>query len=100
MGCYIVQINGGVEMGFEVKEVQTTPNPNALKFVLDRVIAPQPSSFFKAEAAVHHPLASKLFEISGVTSLLLLGDFVTVNKQPQAKWSAITKNVKRVLSEA
>ena len=101
MGCYIVQINGGVgEMGFEVKEVQATPNPNALKFVLDRVIAPQPISFFTAEAAASHPLASRLFEISGVTSLLLLGDFVTVNKQPQAKWSAISKKVKRVLSEA
>ena len=100
MGCYIVQLNGGVEMGFEVIEVQATPNPNALKFVLDRAIAPQPISFFNAEAAAAHPMASKLFEISGVTSLLLLGDFVTVNKQPQAKWSTITKKVKRVLSEA
>ena len=87
-------------MGFEVIEVQATPNPNARKFMLDRVISPQPISFFKAEAAVGHPLAAKLFEIGGVTSLLLLGDFVTVNKQPQAKWSAITKKVKRVLSEA
>ena len=87
-------------MGFEVKEVQATPNPNALKFVLDRVISQQPTSFFKAEAAAAHPVAARLFEIPGVTSLLLLGDFVTVNKQPQAKWSQITKKVKRVLSEA
>lgn len=100
LGCYILQINGGVEMGFEVKEVQATPNPNALKFVLDRVIAQQPTSFFKAEAATGHPLAAKLFEITGVTSVLLLGDFVTVNKQPQAKWSAISKKVRRVLAEA
>ena len=87
-------------MGFEVKEVQPTPNPNARKFMLDRVISPQPISFFKAEAAAGHPVAARLFEIAGVTSLLLLGDFVTVNKQPQAKWSAITRKVRKILAEA
>jgi NFU1 iron-sulfur cluster scaffold homolog, mitochondrial len=87
-------------MGFEVKEVQSTPNPNALKFVLDRAIAPQPISFFKAESAAAHSLAARLFKIGGVASLLLLGDFVTVNKQPQAKWSAITKKVRKILAEA
>ena len=85
-------------MGFRVNEVQATPNPNAAKFMLDRAISDQPASFFNAGAAKDHPIASRLFEIPGVTSLLLLGDFVTVNKQADAKWSAIKPQVKKVLA--
>jgi hypothetical protein len=86
------------EMGFEVTEVQQTPNPNAAKFMLDREVAPQPTSFFNAAQADGHPLAKKLFAIPGVTSLLLLGDFVTVNKDADTPWKEITTGVKRVLA--
>ena len=87
-------------MSFEILEVQPTPNPNALKFVLNRAIAEQPTSFFNSESAKSHPVASALFSIPGVTSVLLLGDFVTVNKRPDVKWNAITPRVKAILSNA
>ena len=85
-------------MPFSVVEVQPTPNPNALKFVLDRPISPQPTSFFNAEAAANHPVASRLFGIEGVSSLLLLGDFVTVNKSADANWPSIRERVRQVLA--
>jgi hypothetical protein len=85
-------------MPFEVIDVQPTPNPNALKFVLNRAIVDQPASFFNAEAASGHPIASKLFAIGGVTSVLLLSDFVTVNKSNDVKWGPITSAVKKVLA--
>ena len=88
-----------VSMGFIVSQVEPTPNPNAAKFVLDRPVSDQPISFFNAAAAEGHPLAKKLFAIEGVTSLLLLGDFITVNKAPQAQWKEITKSVKQVLAQ-
>ena len=87
-------------MAFSVVEVQPTPNPNALKFMLDRPITEQPTSFFNASAADDHPIASRLFAIPGVSSLLLLGDFVTVNKSPDASWPAIKTRVRQVLAEA
>jgi hypothetical protein len=87
-------------MPFKVQEVQPTPNPNAAKFVLDRPIVEQPTSFFNAAAATGHPLAEQLFAIPGVSSLLLLGDFITVNKTPDAKWGEITPRVKAILSKA
>jgi hypothetical protein len=87
-------------MGFVVAEVQPTPNPNAAKFVLDRTVADQPASFFNADAAKGHPLAEQLFRVTGVSSLLLLGDFITVNKRPEANWAEITRKVKRILAEA
>jgi hypothetical protein len=85
-------------MGFKVSEVEPTPNPNAAKFVLDRPISDQPISFFNAPAADGHPLARKLFAIDGVASLLLLGDFITVNKSPEAQWKDVTRRVKQVLA--
>ncbi len=87
-------------MSFSVSEVQPTPNPNAMKYVLDRPVSEQPTSFFNATSAGDHPLASKLFEIDGVTSLLLLGDFITVNKRPDVAWTGLTKAVKKVLKSA
>ena len=87
-------------MPFTVTEVQTTPNPNAAKFVLDRPIVPQPTSFFNAAAASDDPIASRLFDIDGVTSVLMLGDFVTINKKPEVKWNAITERVQEVLQNA
>lgn len=84
-------------MSFSVVEIQPTPNPNALKFLLDGEIATQPTSFFDAESANGHPIASRLFAIPGVSSLLLLGDFVTVNKSADANWPQIRERVKQVL---
>ena len=85
-------------MGFRVLEIQPTPNPNAAKFILDREIAQRPTSFLTAASADGHPLASRLFSVSGVTSVLLLGDFITVNKTPVARWDDVVAGVQAVLS--
>jgi NFU1 iron-sulfur cluster scaffold homolog, mitochondrial len=85
-------------MPLTVTEVQPTPNPNALKFVLDRHITQERLSFVDSQGAKDHPLATRLFEIGGVKSLLLLGDFVTVVKSPAVKWGSITAKVKKVLA--
>jgi len=84
-------------MPFRVLEIQPTPNPNAAKFVLDQPVSEQPTSFFNAGAAKGHALAEQLFAIPGVSSLLLLGDFITVNKTPDAHWGEISPRVKAIL---
>ena len=81
-------------------EIQPTPNPNALKFVLDRQVSQQPMSFFNADAATDFPLAKRLFEIAGVSSLLLLGDFITINKSPDGDWDDIKNQARQVLKDA
>jgi len=85
-------------MPFKVLDIQPTPNPNAAKFILDAPISQQPTSFFNAEAAKDHPVASQLFAIPGVTSILLLGDFVTINKRADVRWNQITDKVADVLA--
>jgi len=89
-----------ISMAFKVLEIQPTPNPNAAKFVLDQPCCEAPTSFFSAEAGKQHELAKKLFAIPGVSSLLLLGDFITVNKTPDVRWEEITDAVRCVLETA
>jgi len=84
-------------MPYRVIEVQSTPNPNAAKFILDRSVSDQPTSFFTAESAKGHPLAQRLFGIQGVSSLLLLGDFITINKNADGDWKKITRLAKEAL---
>jgi hypothetical protein len=86
-------------MAFVVIEVQQTPNPNAVKFVLDRPISEGTVSFLSAEQGQDHPVARRLFAIPGVSSLLLLGDFITVNKAAEAAWPAIKRRVQQVLAD-
>ena len=86
-------------MPFVVRDIQQTPNPNARKFILDRTIAEAATSFLNPAQGKEHPIASQLFEIAGVTSVLLLGDFVTVNKVAEAKWPVIVKRVRKILEE-
>jgi hypothetical protein len=87
-------------MAFIVKAFEETPNPNAIKCLLDRPISDRPRSFLNAAAAEHDALARRLFREAGATSVLMNGDWVTVNKLPDAEWSSVKRAVKRILAEA
>ena len=65
----------------------------------DRPISEQPVSFLTAEQAGGHAIAEQLFAIPGVISVLMLADFVAVNKDATASWPAIKRRVKQVLSK-
>ena len=84
----------------KVVRAEPTPNPNALKFVLDRPLTDRTMSFLTPAAGVGHPLAEQLFAVSGVVGLLFVADFVTVNKAAEAKWSTVRAKVKRILESA
>lgn len=87
-------------MAAKVLSVDETPNPNARKFVLDRVISEAPLSFFNAAAGEKHELAKALFAVPEVGSVLILKDFVTVNKKPTGVWGKITPRVKKILEDS
>ena len=82
----------------KVIEAQPTPNPNAIKLLLDGPITERPQSFFNADAAKGHPLGEALFTIAGVAGVLLLNDFVTISKTPDAAWKDVTPKVKKLLA--
>lgn len=88
-------------MGYHIVRFDDTPNPNAIKCALDRnIVSPgQPSRSFRSAAEAHaDPLATALFEIPGVTSVLFCADWVTVCKAPDAQWRPIKAGVKKALA--
>lgn len=87
-------------MSLKVTEIQPTPNPNAVKFLMSGEISDRPVSFLSAAEGRDHPIASQLFSIDGVTSVLLLGDFVTVNKNHDADWGKIRQKVREILEKS
>ena len=82
--------------------VQGTPNPNAAKFDVDRTLTEGGSSrsYFDSAAAADDSLASALFEIDGVVSLLIAEDFITVTKADSASWEALVPQIEAVIKEA
>lgn len=87
-------------MGYKVVRFQETPNPNALKCVLDRPPPGHPKSYFNADQATGDPLGSALFGIGGVTNVLIGNGWITVNKAGEASWKTIRAGVERVLRDA
>jgi Fe-S cluster biogenesis protein NfuA len=70
---------------------ERTPNPNSVKWVLDRPIAGagRVLNFAQRPDADAAPLASALFDVNGVTGVLLGADFVTVSKGPDVDWAEL-----------
>jgi hypothetical protein len=77
--------------------VQSTPNPNALKFILPEVQFDRPLSFPSAEAAADHPLARRIFALGRVYNVFMVRDFVTVNKLPDIPWEPLRDEIAAVL---
>ncbi|MFK7959477.1 MAG: NifU N-terminal domain-containing protein [Phycisphaerales bacterium] len=87
-------------MPWTVTEFEDTPNPNAMKCWLDAPISDGPQSFRDAASAAAHPVVAALFDRAGVTCVLLLGNWLTVNKPPSARWPKVKTAVKAVLADA
>lgn len=62
-------------------QTEATPNPATLKFLPGKaVLGTGTREYRDAEAAAQSPLASRLFEIDGVTGVFLGSDFISVTK--------------------
>ncbi|MGP1346564.1 MAG: NifU N-terminal domain-containing protein [Phycisphaerales bacterium] len=79
---------------------EDTPNPNALKCILDATVARAPASFRTPEDARDHPLAAEIFRIPGITNVFLLNDWLTINRTPGATWTPIKRALERALRDA
>jgi len=79
---------------------ESTPNPNSVKFSLNRVVTSQGSeSYDNLEEATNSPLAKRLLEVKGVKSLFFLQNFVTVIKDPANGWDEIVPQAKAILKD-
>jgi hypothetical protein len=67
-----------------------TPNPNAVKFTLDRQVTDKRSETFRAGSdPADSPLGAKIFALDGVTNVFLTANFVSVTKAPDVDWDEL-----------
>ena len=75
-------------------QTEDTPNPDTLKFIPGTAILNKGTSDFpNLEAANASPLASRLFEIDGVSRVFLATDFISVTKQTELDWNHLKPSI-------
>ncbi len=79
--------------------VQGTPNPNAAKFTLNRIVATQGKTY-RVGDSVETEWTKQLLGIAGVTQVFALNNFISVNKAPEADWTTIGPQIEQVLRKA
>ena len=80
--------------------IQPTPNPNALKFVLDRPVKMTGNSTYTTPSQCgENKLALHLFSIRGVDQLHFFDNMITVTKFNYEEWEEIEDKIKKSLEE-
>jgi Fe-S cluster biogenesis protein NfuA len=75
-----------------IEDVELTPNPQALKFILnEKLLKLESRQFPDKESAKDDPLASGIFNIEGVVSVFYMDKFVTIEKAQKTSWGQIQK---------
>ena len=75
-------------------QTEDTPNPDTLKFIPGTTVLDKGTSDFpNSESANTSPLASRLFEIEGVSRVFLATDFISVTKQTELDWNNLKPSI-------
>ena len=74
----------------KIADIQETPNPNAVKFILREPVSFGTSHQFETEeTAAEDKLAKALFEVGDVESVFYMDKMITVEKADTADWDEI-----------
>ncbi|MBI4404466.1 MAG: NifU family protein [Deltaproteobacteria bacterium] len=78
--------------------LQFTPNPNTLKFVVNRTLMDKgAANFTEVGKAEHAPFAKKLFDIPGVSAVMVGRNFVTITKSTSGNWDVLSAQVPKTI---
>lgn len=82
-------------------QLEWTPNPSTLKYVVDRQLLPSGAVNFtdRNKAQEISPLASRLFSIPGVVGVMLGTNFVTVTKGDEGEWDELNDGVMQTIDD-
>jgi Fe-S cluster biogenesis protein NfuA len=85
----------------KIAEIEPTPNPNAMKFILREPLTwGVTRSYDKAEQALGDPLAMALFDIEHVTNVFYVDHWVTVTQDGSADWEQLMRDLAVPIREA
>lgn len=74
----------------KIADIQETPNPNAVKFILKEPVSHGTSHSFKnVEDAGGDELARSIFDVGNVVSIFYMDKMLTVEKTDDSEWDEI-----------
>lgn len=90
-------------MPARIIEFEATPNPDAIKCVLQGGAPSRAGrslrSYSDADAASNDPLARSLLAIPGVAGVLIHDAWFTVRRTPGADWNAIKAGIRSAVGQ-
>jgi Fe-S cluster biogenesis protein NfuA len=85
----------------KIAEIEPTPNPNAMKFILkDPLTWGISRSYASAAEATHDPLAAALFDIEHVSNVFYVDHWITVTQDGRADWQELMRKLAVPIREA
>jgi len=80
--------------------IQSTPNPNALKFVLNMPVKNEGKVTYKhVDQCKDNPLAAALFTVSNISEVYFFDNYITVTQDGSLDWDAIEDQIKKIILE-
>jgi len=98
----LVYNNNNMEKAFIPTEIyaESTPNPNAVKFVLNRnLVEGDPIEFKFGSEAKNSPLVQDLFNFPFVLNVFVSTNFITITKTQNIDWTEIIPQLRNFISE-
>ena len=85
----------------KIADIEDTPNPNAVKFVLrDRIAWGAAKSYASLEEARGDELGEKLFAIEHVSNVFYMDNWITVTQDGRADWPELVRRIAQPIREA
>lgn len=81
--------------------LEFTPNPNTLKYSVNREFLPRGAMNFTCveDAQKRSPLAFRLLSVEGIAGVMIGKDFVTVTKSEQGDWDHVHRHAAQVIED-
>lgn len=80
--------------------MESTPNPNAMKFTTDKLIFEGTKSYSLMPGETsEHEILNELMKIEGVDNVFGYQNFVTVNKKFDVEWEELSPRVIEVMEK-
>ncbi|MDB9720490.1 NifU family protein [Winogradskyella sp.] len=76
---------------------ESTPNPNVLKFVCNKVLVPSIFEFTSIEVAKPSPLATGLFQFPFVKNVFMEKNFISITKFDIVEWEEVTVQIREFI---
>ena len=78
---------------------ESTPNPEVMKFVSNRMLADKSLEFLNPSEAKKIPMIQKIFSLPFVESIFLSSNFISIKKRSNLEWGEIILELRNFITK-